>query len=286
MKRKLLISLGLLTTLWSCNNQKTAETTAVATDTVATEPAHPPKPVYILPSPLQIAHIFKKSGLKYMAGITNPQSNETKYTSNFNQTLNLGVYSADMAYNVLNKQKQGAISYMKLTKSLADEIGMSSVFSDENLMKRFEANIEREDSIMRILAELKGKTDDYISNNERQTTSTLIFSAAWIESMYLASKATEKKKDGKVKSQLLEQMSILENVIKLLQGHNTNNDAALTDWTTQMMSIHDIFNNFAGVKSYTGDREDMDPMELNITDEEINSLVKKIEEIRIKMING
>src|SRR3954464_10497287 len=47
---------------------------------------------YSLPSPLQIARIFKKSGLTYMDGLTNDQKDPSKYTSKFSKALNMGIY--------------------------------------------------------------------------------------------------------------------------------------------------------------------------------------------------
>ncbi|HLC82979.1 MAG TPA: hypothetical protein VJI69_04050, partial [Bacteroidia bacterium] len=93
---------------------------------------------YSLPSPLQIASIFKKSGLKYKAGVTSDLRDPAKYTSNLNKAINLGVYSADLSYAVLNKQNQEAMTYMKLSRQFADNLGMGTVFDQGNLSTRFE----------------------------------------------------------------------------------------------------------------------------------------------------
>src|ERR1035437_8275242 len=96
---------------------------------------------YNLPSPLQIASLFKKSGLKFIEGITNAQNDPAKYTSNFSKSLNLGIYGADLAYCVLNKQNQEAMNYMKASTQLSGSLGMGSIMESGAFGKRFEANI-------------------------------------------------------------------------------------------------------------------------------------------------
>src|ERR1700692_3361358 len=85
--------------LFSCGSQTTPvepEAPAPAKDSAAAKNKVQKEetPSYTLPSPLQIASIFKKSGLKYYPNIANPFENASKYNAGkINQALNLGVYS-------------------------------------------------------------------------------------------------------------------------------------------------------------------------------------------------
>src|SRR3990172_7420214 len=74
-----------------------------------------------LPSPLQIAYIFKKSGLKYVPGTAHDAGKSGNYSSQFSQSIALGLYSSDLAYCVLNKQSNDARNYMKAVKDLSDK---------------------------------------------------------------------------------------------------------------------------------------------------------------------
>ena len=44
---------------------------------------------YHLPSPLQVASIFKKSGLEYNSGVTNTPDKASNYTEELSQMLNI-----------------------------------------------------------------------------------------------------------------------------------------------------------------------------------------------------
>src|SRR5690606_12156171 len=121
---------------------------------------------YHLPSPLQIAYIFKNSGLEYTPGLTNEQAKVDNYVSKFNQLLNFGIYSADLAYCVENGKSQDAKNYLTSVKALAEKIGMNSVFDNQSLLERFDKNIANKDSIEQILIDVHEKTEMYLEDNE------------------------------------------------------------------------------------------------------------------------
>lgn len=239
---------------------------------------------YSLPSPLQIASIFKKSGLKYKAGITSDQTDPAKYTSNINKALNLGVYSADLSYAVLNKQNQEAMTYMKLSRQLADNLGMGTVFDQGNLSKRFEKNLSNEDSLAYIIAELQMVTDMYLDENDQQQITSIVFSGAWIESMYIGSKVYEKGKDKSLNSKLAEQMTILGSIINALKAEEKK-DPAITELIAELVVIKGIYDELPSVKSLPEAAEDTEK-ELTLTDDEVSQLTAKIEVLRAKFIKG
>jgi hypothetical protein len=248
-------------------------------DTVSAENV----PSYSLPSPLQIAAIFKKSGLKYMEGITNPPTNSTKYNSNTSKALALGIYSSDLCYNVLNKQTQNATNYLKATRELGTQLGLESVFGANNLNQRFEKNINKEDSLPLLIAELQLQTDMYLEDNEKEYVSAIVFSGAWIESMYIGSKVYEKTKEQKISSKISEQMTILESIVKVLKSYEKK-DADIPAILADLTSIQEMYMGFESVKKVnaSGDEE----AEVKLSEEELAQLSKRITETRTKFING
>jgi hypothetical protein len=140
-----------------------------------------------LPSPLRLATIFKRAGLGFNEKGLNPISNVKKYTSGqYIQALNLGVYSADMAYCVLNLQYEKAKDYLKTSKELASHLGLSSAFETRSLGKRFEHNLGNEDSLVLIVSELQMETDLLLEKNKQSYISSLIFTGAWLEALHTA----------------------------------------------------------------------------------------------------
>ncbi len=270
----------------ACGSDTTTEenVTNPVEDSVVVADVETEEVTYSLPSPLQIASIFKKSGLKYKAGVTSDQTDPAKYTSNLNKALNLGVYSADLSYAVLNKQNQEAMTYMKLSRQLADNLGMGTVFDQGNLSKRFEKNLSNEDSLAYIIAELQMVTDMYLDENDQQQITSIVFSGAWIESMYIGSKVYEKGKDKSLNSKLAEQMTILGSIINALKAEEKK-DPAITELIAELTAIKAIYDELPSVKSMPDAAEDTEK-ELTLTDDEVSQLTAKIEVLRAKFIKG
>jgi len=283
VKGTMLIVAGML--FMSCGNetQKDESVTNTATDSVVVEEPEAGTVSYSLPSPLQIASIFKKSGLKYQDGITTSLRDPSKYTTNLSKSLNLGVYSADLSYCVLNKQNQEAMTYMKLCRQLAENLGMGTVFEQSNLSKRFEKNLGNEDSLAYIIAELQMVTDMYLDENEQPQITAIVFSGAWIESMYLGSRIYEKGKDKSMNTKLTEQMTILGSIVNALKAVQKK-DPAIEGLISDVQSIKNIYDELPSVKANPV-KEDEDK-DITLTDEEVLQLTKRISELRAKFING
>lgn len=275
-------------TLVSCGNSEPEDGLNIV-DTTTTEDEltgdmfESPDVDYHLPSPLQVASIFKKSGLAYHSNITNPTTNVSKYTEELKQMLNFGVYSADMAYCVLNEQSNEGRKYLGVITTLAEQIGMESVFENQDLMDRFDKNIEDKDSIEILMIDIHERTETYMEENDMQNKSAIHFAGAWTEGMYLGVYDFEKNKgkDG-LGSQITEQMAILNNIIKGLK--DPKNSGIDLGWLiTDLENIQSTFDNFESVKAYVADEN---ATELNLTDDDFKALSGLIKTLRGKIING
>jgi len=286
-----LLILGINLLLTSCSGNETKEQAKEqvidnqSSDSSKNKEALP-EVSYNLPSPLQIASLFKKSGLVYIEGITNNQKDPAKYTSNFSKSLILGVYGADLAYCVLNKQNQDAMLYMKASTQLSGSLGMSSIFEEGSFVKRFEKNINNEDSLRNVIAEVQMATDTYLQDNEQQQISAIAFSGAWTEAMYLGSKVFEKSKDKKLNEKIQEQMTILSKIINVLKSRESK-DPEITALASDLNGLLEVYDNFLSVKnSKTASNEEESNNLVILSDKETSDLIKKISELRNKFINS
>lgn len=260
-------------------NVTDADTTAV--DSTEVEPMED-SISYTLPSPLQIALIFKRSGLKYKAGITHDAKKQNDYATSYKQSIALGVYSSDLAYCVLNKEKQEAINYMNAVKAMSDKLGMSSVFDSESLLKRFETNITVEDSVMDILSDIQSKSDDFFSSNDRQMNAAIVFSGAWTESMYIASKVGDADKKKNLPVQLADQLGILQNLVKELKKHEAK-DENIAKLVTELSAIETLILAIPGVTEMMAS-ETPSEVKINATDAQLKELSAKLDALRATMI--
>lgn len=244
--------------------------------------------LYALPSPMQIATILKKAGLKYYTGLTNPLDNADKYKAGnlVAKTLGLGTYLSDLSYCILNRQNQESKNYFKTCSQLSESIGLAKAFQDNNVPKRMEKNMTNGDSVSKILSEIQMESDNVLEENKQSYISVIAFTGAWIESMYIGTQVHIKEKNANVTTNIVEQMGIAENIIKALEV-NKSKDADVTVLLQDMNALNDIYNNFKSVKEIKAtDPDVIDPAKLTISVAELDGFTKKVEEIRNRIIKG
>jgi len=291
MKKNIFFAAAIVgTTLFatSCNNEPTIdegleiETTEIA-EVITENVFESPDVDYHLPSALQVASIFKKSGMRFNPSSMNSTENSSNYTTAASQMLNFGVYSADIAFCVTNNQINEARELIGVIKDLADVQGMSAVFDNKDLMDRFDSSLGIEDSIQYVMVEIHERTEEYMTENEMLHTSAVHYAGAWIEGMYLGVVDFENNSENKnVGSQINEQMEILKNIIKGLKDPK-NNELGLESTISDLESIESTYNSFESVKAFHSDES---AVELFLTKEEFSTLSTLIKDTRSKIINA
>ncbi len=237
-----------------------------------------------LPSPLRVAAMFKRSGLKYLPGLINSNENAAKYSTTFVRAENMGVYSADMAYCVLNKQSNDGQQLLKTIRDLGGKINLGKVFEQSSLYDRFNKNIDNEDSLGSIIAEIQFQTDQQLDENQQNELYGVIFAGAWVESMYLGGQVYRKDGNEKIVQALLEQMAVCKNIIEELKA-NESKDANITPLIADMQLIQDAITAMPSLKKLS-DNPDLDFKDVHPDKTEIESVLSKIEELRKKITNG
>ncbi len=261
----------------------TVDTTEITSDEDFEALFESPDEDYHLPSPLQVASIFKKSGLEFNMGAANPVEASKNYAEKLKQMLNFGVYSADMAYCVLNEQGNEGRKYLQVLTDLAERIGMAAVFENSDLIDHFDDNIDDKDEIEILMIDIHERTEIYMDENDMQHQQAIHFAGAWTEGMYLGVYDYEKNenKEG-LGAQITEQMSILNNIIKGL--NDPRNDGMDIEWLiADLDNIQNTFNDFQSVDAYFSDP---DAEELILESEEYSELGELIKTLRTNITNG
>ena len=191
------------------------------------------------------------------------------------------MYSADLAYAVLNDQQQMSIDYINSVKTLADEIGMPTIFGTGELIKSFEKNIGNQDTILNILTTIKRRTDEYLAENSESSKEAVFFAGAWVEGMYIGANAHTPSTN--LTYRITEQMTIVNNIVKGLEFQKDSSfdlEWLIKDLTT----LQNTFNGFESVKAYDADKSSDAVLKLN--DTELANIKEQITTIRTKLVNG
>ncbi|CAN5329842.1 hypothetical protein BH09BAC5_BH09BAC5_25890 [soil metagenome] len=237
-----------------------------------------------LPSPLRVAAMFKRSGLKFLPGLTNGNDKASNYATTFVRAENMGVYSSDMAYCVLNKQTNDGQQLLKTIKDLSGKINLGKVFDQSGLYDRFNANINNEDSLGSIIADIQFATDQQLEANGQNELYGVIFAGAWIESMYIGGQVYRKDGNDKIVQALLEQMAVSNNIIEELKIYESK-DPGISGLIADMQQIQNAIDAMPSMKKLK-ENPDMEFKDVKPSKEEIEIVITKIEELRKKIVNG
>ena len=234
---------------------------------------------YVLPPPISIANAFKDAGLAYNAGKTNPIANADNYSVKIDQLMNLGVFSTDMAYCVINSKTQEAREYLAVIQKMGSKVGLESVFSDKELITKFDKGLGDVEALTDVIYEIQDKSDEYMENNDLKYLGAIQFSGAWIEGLYLAIDNTNDKTN--VGKSLVEQMSLLKNIIKGFKSHPAQEDARLKAVIKMYEGILSTYENLASVKKVSKNINIETPQ---LTEAEYQALAKEVKMVRSNIV--
>ncbi|QSE99134.1 hypothetical protein [Fulvivirga lutea] len=142
--------------------------------------------VYEIPSPSEIPFLLEATGAEYNGSLIHDNNRASEYTAlNDKAALNLGVYATDIGYLVSYDKVQESLTYMGTAKKLADNLGISGSF-DTSLIKRFENNLSRKDSLAYLLNSTIQKTETYLRDDNRNRLASLVVAGSFIEGLYIS----------------------------------------------------------------------------------------------------
>lgn len=280
------IALGaVVVLLGACGGGKEADTTGETSDSAAVVKDTTPVTVSDttkfkfdfaianIPSPANSMQELGTWGVAYDNSILNSPKNVSKYTTEYQKSINLGVYNIDMAYAMVSEKGPDVLQYMKNILMISDGLGLKGAV-DMMIGKRAESNLNSRDSLFRILDEIFVKSDSYLRTNERVYTAAIVFAGSWLESLYLTCKINEQVTDAQLKERarkhLWEQRFHLGNLINLLGDYKDKKECA--DLIRDLKPIHEEIN---AIKQ---------PSEL--TDTKFKSISAKIYTLRNKQTNN
>jgi len=232
---------------------------------------------FVLPRPFALAASFQEAGMSYAPGRTNPVENVSKYMTKGSQLINFGVYSTDLVYNIINDQPQQTMLYFNTLKELADKFGMGSIFTEDDLALEIEKNISDRDMLESLLVDVHERSQEFLEDNDMRFLSTIQFSGAWVEGMYLASLDFSSKDPAEVGHKIADQMTLVTNTIKGLEMY-PNRDESINQILEELKAFEAMYANFESVLATEGVGFP------ELTKDEINQIATKIGVIRALII--
>lgn len=175
---------------------------------------------YNVPSPIEMAHLTQKAGVRYNSSLLNPTDNVENYSTTTDLALNLGVYGADLSYCRLYDQIQQSIDYLSAIRTIIEELKIPQEKASISINK-LENNVNNRDTLLQIISDTYGNADLYLKENNRESTAALIIFGGWIEALYISTNMLDSNNPNhEIMCRIAEQKYSLDNLIKLLSSLN------------------------------------------------------------------
>lgn len=194
---------------------------------------------YSVPSPMETAALLKKAGADYDRKILNDINNVSRYTTNSKRALNLGIYGADLSYASVFNQTQESMLYTSVAKKLADQLDVSTAFSDSTL-EQMERNMNDRDALLDIISETYWEMDRYLKTEGRDNISALMIAGGWVEGLYIATQVALTRSSPELRQRIAEQRFSLEQLTGLLDTYEAD-DPALKGVREDLKALSALF---------------------------------------------
>jgi len=237
------LSVVLLAGLWSCggsqNESQLLEDKVVMEDDAVQNDMQ--QQFFQLPSPVELFMFMWDDGAPFNAELLNSIGNADNYVENKKKALNLGVYSADLAFCTIYDKNQETMGLFSATKKLAEDLGLTEGF-DQSILDRIDNNIDNGDSLYQITSDSYSKSLTFLQSQGQTQILPYILYGGWLESLYIATQTVKKyKPESEIATRITDQALLLENLIeffKYIEKDDTNATLIVND-LTELQSIFD-----------------------------------------------
>jgi len=251
----------LLTIGYGCKNAKQQQEAVEIPSDLMPEDDIESLTGYPLPTSYEVVNLIYEAGASYILTLSNDPQKAGDYITQRDKALNLGVYGADLAYASTYMMKQRSLFYLEASKTLIDELGISTTFN-MSYSNRVENNIDNRDSMILIVEESFIDTWDHLVTNEQDILARLVVSGSWIEGMHITSNIAQSARDN---TTLLE---ILAN-----QGNSLNKLVSLLEPVKDVDDISMIYQGLLEIQAiYEGVGESMTEDQLELVSSKVGEL--------------
>lgn len=307
--RKLYWSLFLLLALFSCTDSSKTNKTNNGNDTTnidSTQNGNQDEAeprvklnedvinniIQSIPSPLETTVLIKEVGSDYLRKDLSKPDNVDNYTTSYHQALNLGVYSMNLGYANIYSKNQDILKYLNSIKKLADQLNIGQFF-DYNTLKKLTSSSENLDSLLQLSTSNFEKINYHLRQQKREYLSILILAGGWLEATHVTSLIYKESGNQVLKERIGEQKIVLERILLVLEVYKTKPKfseliADLKELKNAYDAVEIIIERSDPIMKVEGDQiiiESQDKMTVNISDEDINTIINLIHSIRGKIVN-
>jgi len=245
-------------------------------------------------SPVEMAALIEDLGVPFSKKYLCSPDLANDYDTNFKKALGLGVLSADLGYLNVYEKTAEIVNYLTVIKSISDELNIGQFF-DFQTLKRLATNNDNMDSLMFLSVNSFHQMDEHLRKNNRSNLSALVVTGVWLEGVYLATQIIRENPTNKdLRDRIGEQKLVLTDMFKILQVYKSQ-DKNFENLVKDFEELNDAYKpvKITFIEGVTRTEEidgvtvviQEDKSEVEMTDEQLDKIVKVVEKVRNKLIS-
>lgn len=245
---KLMFVVALSLVFASCNNSAKQKSAAAEEEIKQDIEEY----VYPLISSFDVTAMLSEIEATYIVDIANDAANVEKYFTEQSKAVNLGVYSADLAYATTYNQKAQIQAYFKAIETLVGDLNMNAAVS-KDLASEIENNLDNKEKLVELITDLTEGAYSYLNKQGRKEISYLILAGSAIEGLYLTTHISENTlQNPKIVETILYQKEPLQKLEVLMAEFK---DTELTGSVyANIQKINEVFGMEEGTTAFTQDQ--------------------------------
>jgi hypothetical protein len=245
-------------------------------------------------SPVEIAEILQKMKVPFSTGYLASSIDASRIGTSYGKALKLGMLGADLGYLNMYEKTGTSIDVLSSIKKLADGINVGQFFDFETI-KRLSLNRSNLDSLFLLSNNAYNQIDQFLRDKGRGQLSALMITGVWIEGQYLATQVMKQYPDTLLRNRIGEQKVILKDLIMLLAPYCNSSDQ-IKELCQFMQEFSEKYKDVRII--YTVGEPQMvekdgalvvvqtDQSMVEMTDEQLSSIILATEKIRNKLISN
>ncbi len=245
-----------------------------------------------IPSPVLLSRITHELNIPFEPSLLNDYQNSTKYLTTFKKAINLGVYSANLAYINIYDQVSMFGNYYQVVKKIAEDLDLLSHIP-QSTMDRIEQNSENKDSLVYIVSTLFRDIDAYLSDNDQQELGAIIIAGGWIESIYMLTQLYKRYPSEELLIKIGEQKAPLNNLLQLLQPYYNQQNPEIDYLFESLADISSFYDAISFEYQYSAPQDYPDKhftvinskTRVNVDNLDLEQITKRIVKLRNWVIN-
>ena len=249
--------------------------------------------VSMVPTPNELFDIIKEVNVSYDEQILNNPDNIDNYTDKKSQSLNFGIYTADLAFAASFGNPTESAKYFTVIKDMGDRLNINNAL-DQTVFDQIDKSIQENNNneLFKLSNDTYYDAYTYLKENERGPSLALIVLGGWVESLYIMTQLGKYEEGSVLVSRIIDQKYTLENLYDFMQDY----ESADVDVLEMMATLQPIDEVFLNLEELLGDEfsntneKDVNLMDggpdFSMTEDQYNHLKNAVNELRTKIVES